>query len=104
MKPARTAMEPLLNDVAIASNDTQVIANIKGDIAHPYKAEYLIEQIDGPVLWMQTLDKAVELGVKKFVEVGPGKVLAGLAKRAVPRDSVILTADAIKETIEALNA
>ena len=37
-----------------------------------------------PVLWRQSLHTMVELGATRLVEVGPGGVLAGLAKRTVP--------------------
>lgn len=43
--------------------------------------ELLVEQIDHPVLWKQTLLTFIEHGYLKGVEFGPGKVLQGLAKR-----------------------
>jgi [acyl-carrier-protein] S-malonyltransferase len=41
----------------------------------------LQEQLLSPVLWEPSMRKMIELGVARFVEVGPGKVLAGLLKR-----------------------
>lgn len=43
--------------------------------------EALVKQLYMPVLWTKTINKIVELGVKKIVEVGPGSVLTGLNKR-----------------------
>ncbi|MBS1962423.1 MAG: ACP S-malonyltransferase [Bdellovibrionales bacterium] len=43
--------------------------------------ELLVEQVDHPVLWRQTGAMLIERGYKSAVEFGPGKVLAGLAKR-----------------------
>jgi [acyl-carrier-protein] S-malonyltransferase len=36
------------------------------------------------VRWRESQRTLVELGAGTFVEIGPGRVLAGLAKRAVP--------------------
>jgi [acyl-carrier-protein] S-malonyltransferase len=41
----------------------------------------LIEQLDHPVRWIETVQWLASHGVTRIVECGPGKVLAGLAKR-----------------------
>ena len=41
----------------------------------------LIGQVSAPVLWEQSIRKLVSLGVSRFVEVGPGKVLSGLLRQ-----------------------
>ncbi len=41
----------------------------------------LIGQVSAPVLWEQSIRKLVSLGVRRFVEVGPGKVLSGLLRQ-----------------------
>ena len=43
--------------------------------------ELLIEQIEKPVRWRESVENMIGLGVNKFIEVGPGKVLSGLIKR-----------------------
>jgi [acyl-carrier-protein] S-malonyltransferase len=43
--------------------------------------ELLIEQVDRPVLWRQTIESVLSSGITQGVEFGPGKVLQGLAKR-----------------------
>lgn len=48
----------------------------------------LVEGILSPVRWRQVQQRLVELGVSTFVEVGPGGVLAGLARRTVPEVTV----------------
>jgi [acyl-carrier-protein] S-malonyltransferase len=48
--------------------------------------EFLIEQVDHPVLWKQTLASMIEGGYTTAIEFGPGKVLAGLLKRAGGKD------------------
>ena len=41
----------------------------------------LIEQIEKPVRWRESIINMINLGNKKFIEIGPGKVLSGLVKR-----------------------
>lgn len=43
--------------------------------------ELLVEQVDHPVLWRQSVSMLIERGFTRAIEFGPGKVLAGLAKR-----------------------
>ena len=41
----------------------------------------LIDQLDQPVKWHQTITNMVANGVKSGIEVGPGRILKGLSKR-----------------------
>ncbi len=51
----------------------------------PVLRDALERQIDGPVRWVESVRWLHdEMGVRRFVEVGPGSVLAGLVKRIVP--------------------
>ena len=43
--------------------------------------ELLIKQIESPVKWRESVLYMIGSGVKKFIEIGPGKVLSGLIKR-----------------------
>ncbi|ODN29677.1 ACP S-malonyltransferase [Fervidobacterium thailandense] len=43
---------------------------------------YVLEQISGPVLWYQSVNRMLELGVKEFVEVGPKNVLSSMLVKA----------------------
>jgi [acyl-carrier-protein] S-malonyltransferase len=66
----------------------------------------LLDQVTFSVRWVECVQKLVELGAEAFVEVGSGKVLAGLAKRIAPEIPVYTTesADSLKKTIEALSS
>ena len=44
-------------------------------------SELLLRQVTSPVRWEESVLRLVELGVDRAVEVGPGKVLAGLVRR-----------------------
>jgi [acyl-carrier-protein] S-malonyltransferase len=50
--------------------------------------------VDSPVKWEQTVLAIAESGVTRALEIGPGKVLAGLAKRIDKRVSVLSVGDA----------
>lgn len=104
MKPARDAMDPLLTDSPFAKSEEKIIANITGKIEPDYHADHLIKQINSAVLWTQTMDTAVAEGCTKFVEVGPGRVLFGLGRRIVPRESKLIHSDDVKKAIEDLKA
>jgi [acyl-carrier-protein] S-malonyltransferase len=46
-------------------------------------------QLCNPVRWYDTIRRLLDENVNRFVEVGPGKVLAGLLKKIVPADREI---------------
>ena len=41
----------------------------------------LVKQVSSPVKWIQSVEKMIEEGVDTFVEIGPGKTLAGFVKK-----------------------
>ena len=62
------------------------------------------KQIYSSVHWTQTIQKMVEEGVDTFIEIGPGKVLAGLNKKIAPEANVYNVYDkaSLESTITAL--
>ncbi len=57
----------------------------------------LLEQLTAPVRWSQTLRRMRADGASRFVEVGAGNVLSGLAKRTLGRDVETITAGRAEE-------
>ena len=43
--------------------------------------EALVRQVASPVKWSESIKKLLDLGVTRFVEIGPGRVLSGLVKQ-----------------------
>ena len=64
----------LFNVTADSANDPDEIKDIMG------------RQLCSPVRWYDTINKLMEKNVEVFVEVGPGRVLAGLLKKILPRE------------------
>ncbi|WP_119396366.1 ACP S-malonyltransferase [Salinibius halmophilus] len=83
MKPAAEKLAQALKEVNITAPSIPVLHNVDGDVAESADLirEKLIAQLYQPVLWAPSVNKLAEQGVETLVEVGPGKVLAGLAKR-----------------------
>ena len=64
-------------------------------------------QIYSSVYWTQTIQKMVSEGVDTFIEIGPGKVLAGLNKKIAPEGINVYNVydvASLEATVEALNA
>ncbi|MFH1700251.1 MAG: ACP S-malonyltransferase [Candidatus Zixiibacteriota bacterium] len=86
MNSATDGMAKCLDEINIGDALIPVVANVT---AQPVtKAEdirrLLVEQIISPVRWRDTMACFVEQNVETVVEIGPGKVLSGLAKRDMP--------------------
>jgi [acyl-carrier-protein] S-malonyltransferase len=93
MAPAREKMGPLLMDTQFHQTAAVIIANLTGEPVRHYTAEFLIQQIDHAVKWTQSMDSSQKLGCTTYLEVGPGRVLAGLWKRILGRDAKIINCE-----------
>ena len=83
MKPAAEALRERLTAVVIAPPAIPVLNNIDVAVQTDPDAirEALYRQSFGPVRWVETVQTLKARGIGRIVECGPGKVLAGLAKR-----------------------
>lgn len=104
MREARIAMQPLLEETVLSEQSNQFIANRTGEVSDQYTSALLVEQIDHPVLWTKSLAAAAQHGCEIFLEVGPGKVLAGLAKRSLAKTARILSSDDIVKALADVKA
>jgi [acyl-carrier-protein] S-malonyltransferase len=95
MKSAQDRLTPELRSLSVHDPRVPVVANVdaepKRDAASAVDA--LIRQISTPVRWDDVMRRLVAEGAKAFVEVGPGKVLAGLAKKAAGDATVLNVAE-----------
>ena len=83
MKPATKIMNNELKDLKFAAPNNKIISNVTAQPSNdPDKIkDLLIQQIEKPVRWRESIMNMINLGSQKFVEIGPGKVLSGLVKR-----------------------
>jgi [acyl-carrier-protein] S-malonyltransferase len=86
MAPAADAMAEALESVRPAAPLVPLIANVTAAKATTPDdiVENLIRQVTATVRWRESVNAMVELGIDSFIEIGAGKVLAGLVKRIVP--------------------
>ena len=66
--------------------DTPVVTNVDAMVHREASGweDLLLAQLCTPVRWRQSVAALVEEGVTKLIELGPGNVLTGLAKRCAP--------------------
>src|SRR5262249_31775014 len=95
MAPAAARMKTALASVAMKPLAFPVVANVEAapNAAAARVAELLVRQGDPPVKWDQSVVVMAEAGVTKALEIGPGKVLANMAKRIDKRISVLSVGD-----------
>ena len=88
MKPAEDRLAPELRALTVQAPRRPVVANIdaepKGDGAAAVEA--LVRQVSGAVQWEAVVRRLASEGVRTYVEVGPGTVLAGLVRK-IDRDA-----------------
>ena len=83
MQPAADKMAAELEKVSFNAPRTTVYSNVT---AQPHTdpasiKKLLIQQITQPVRWHQTMQTLIDGGEARFIELAPGRTLAGLAKR-----------------------
>ena len=86
MKPAAERLKQALAETTLASAQLPVINNIDVSVASDANAirDALYRQAFGPVRWVECVKAMQARGATLLVECGPGKVLAGMAKRIDP--------------------
>ena len=86
MRPAQDEMDRLFAQTDFQTPRAPVIGNTTGTpltTADAIRAE-LADQLCGCVYWQQSVEYMAANGIERFVEIGPGAVLSGLAKRIAP--------------------
>jgi [acyl-carrier-protein] S-malonyltransferase len=86
MAPAAEAMRAALAETRVQAPVVPVVANVTAaPVETPDEVRrLLVEQVTGTVRWRESVAFMAGQGVDRFVELGAGKVLAGLARRIAP--------------------
>lgn len=83
MQPAADRLKVVLAGLSYQEMLLPVVSNVEAlandDCSRVQ--DLLVSQVCAPVLWEQSVNGMIQNGVKRFIEIGPGKVLSGLVKR-----------------------
>lgn len=107
MENAGLEFEKFVADLDLNNAEVPVFTNVDATAttnAEDFRVK-MPKQIYSSVHWTRTIQKMVEDGVEIFVEIGPGKVLAGLNKKIAPAAKVYNVFDkaSLDSVVEALN-
>lgn len=108
MAPARDRLRNAIASANPRDTEVPVISNVDS-LAHDKGDDWsslLSAQLSSPVRWKHSLLTMAELGVVDFVELGPGGVLTGMAKRTLDnaRTISVATPEELDKLIEWVNA
>ncbi len=88
IKDAQDDFKGSLETVSFNSPQKSVLFNVTADSSdNPAEMKEIMgRQLCSPVRWYDLIKKLIDENVEVFVEVGPGRVLAGLLKKILPQD------------------
>ncbi len=83
MNKASEEMKEKINSTIFNKPKVKIVSNVTAQpLDDPDQIKkLLIEQIEKPVRWRESVINMINIGAKQFIEIGPGKVLSGLVKR-----------------------
>ena len=83
MKYASEVMSDEIKDIEIEDPKNNIISNVTAGLIEDksHIKDLLIQQIENKVRWRESINYMITKGTKKFIEIGPGKVLSNLIKR-----------------------
>ena len=88
IKGAENEFVEFLDTFSFNKPESAIILNVTGDFGTDSDDILFTmkQQLCSPVRWYDTVQKLIKEEVEVFVEAGPGKVLAGLLKKILPKD------------------
>ncbi|WP_203332603.1 ACP S-malonyltransferase [Planococcus beigongshangi] len=103
MRPASQDLAEVLSKAFLLDAHVPVIANVTAEpeTNAAQIQDLLVRQLYSPVLWEQSVQKMIELGVTVFIEIGPGKVLSGLVKK-IDRSVTVLPVNDLESLEKAI--
>jgi [acyl-carrier-protein] S-malonyltransferase len=90
MKPAEDRLAPELRALPVQTPRVPIVANVDAELKRDGASaiEALVRQVSAPVRWEDVIRRLASEGVTTYVEVGPGTVLSGLARK-IHKDSKV---------------
>jgi [acyl-carrier-protein] S-malonyltransferase len=95
MKPAELKLHPVLDEAHLKDLWIALVSNVDASPIGTATAvrNALLRQVASPVRWVESVQRMISMGVRRFVEVGPGNVLTGLIKRIDPSVELVNVSD-----------
>jgi [acyl-carrier-protein] S-malonyltransferase len=86
MKPVVARLAEVLDGVTVRDATLPLVTNVEAspETSGARLRQLLIEQVTAPVRWTDVIARLASEGCDTFIELGPGTVLSGLARRQVP--------------------
>lgn len=102
LQPVAVALEPMIEATPVEKPIAPLVTNVDAEpVDHPDDIRReLVEQISRSVQWVRVMEFMAGRGVTQAYEIGPGNVLAGLARR-IDRSLTVATADQLLAEVEA---
>jgi [acyl-carrier-protein] S-malonyltransferase len=96
MVPAAEKLGTDLEKIEFSRYQIPVVTNVDAKLnTDPARTRgILVDQVKSPVHWYESIKLLYDIGVRKFLEIGPGRTLSGLIKRSIP-DPVVLNVENI---------
>ena len=97
MTPARQPLLDVIDSIEFNNAKIPVYQNVSASpVTNPATIrDNILNQLENPVLWCDTILNLKQMGITDFYEVGPGKVLKGLNRRIFP-ESTTITCDKLE--------
>jgi [acyl-carrier-protein] S-malonyltransferase len=115
MEPASEPIRQIMLESDLRMPSTKIYCNLTGDDMFggkeiesekltEYVADIMAKQAKSPIFWQETIENMARDGIEIFIEIGPGNVLSGLARRIVQGATILNIDDiaSLEKTIEAL--
>ena len=90
LKPAGEALLKEMESMSFSTLQVPYVANATAEIVTDSKkiSTFFAKGIYSSVRWQQSIETMLENGVDTFVEIGPGKTLAGFIRKIAPKATV----------------
>ncbi len=107
MQPAQDRLAPVLHEIEFSDSSVPIAVNVDAALVTESGAlrDALVRQVTGSVRWVECVRLLIEQQPAHFIEVGPGKVLAGLL-RQIDRGQTCLNVQdeaSLEKTLATLN-
>ncbi len=88
IKGAENDFEKYLDSIPFGKHSIPVVHNVTADLStDPSETRVLmVKQLCSPVKWFDSIRRLIDEEVEIFAEIGPGRVLAGLMGKILPKD------------------